>query len=160
MFRITMGGALQSQLDQIARVRSELPNVVRGALEEAGRVMVQDLASAAPRGTSGGGSALEGDASGPLAESFTESVDGSTLTVKTTQPTKLGYVTQGTGIYGPIGERIYPTIKKALYWPGADHPVRSVAGMEANDFVSPVTDGADEDINALVSEAIYEALQP
>jgi len=160
MFRITMGGALQSQLDQIARVRSSLPGVVRDALDAAGIAMVQDLASAAPRGTSGGGSAPEGDASGPLAESFTESVDGSTLTVKTTQPTKLGYVTQGTGIHGPYGERIYPTVKKALYWPGAEHPVRSVAGQEANDFVSPITENAGDDINAIVSEAIYEALQP
>lgn len=160
MFRITMGGALQQQLDQIARIRSELPGVVRASLDEAGLAMVQDLASAAPRGTSGGGSAPEGDASGPLAESFTESVDSSTLTVKTTQPTKLGYVTEGTGIYGPIGERIYPTVKKALFWPGAEHPVKSVAGQEANDFVSPVTDGAGDDITAIVSDAIYEALQP
>jgi hypothetical protein len=62
-------------------------------------------------------------------------------------------------LYGPYHQRIYPRTKKALYWEGAEHPVPSVAGMEANDFVSPITDVADEDINAVVSDAIYEALQ-
>lgn len=159
MIKFTMGGALQKQLDRIAQVRSELPGIVEDALDKSGRAMVQDLASSAPRSGSTGGSAPEGDASGPLAESFMASVESSTLTVKTTQPTKLSFVTQGTGLYGPLHQRIYPKVKKALYWPGADHPVPSVAGQEPNDFVSPVTDVAGKAINEAVSEAILEQLQ-
>jgi hypothetical protein len=141
MFKFTMGTALQRQLDGLAQLRSALPGVIKDSLDSAGTSMVQDLASAAPRGQGSSGSSPEGDASGPLAESFTASVEETTLTVKTSQPTKLGYVTQGTGIYG------------------AEHPVRSVAGMEPNDFVSPITDEAGSEINDEVSSAIYEALQ-
>jgi hypothetical protein len=159
MLKITMGNALQRQLEGLAQLRADLPSVIKASLDEAGNAMVQDLASAAPRGQGSSGSSPEGDASGPLAESFNASVEDSTMTVKTTQPTKLGYVTEGTGLYGPLHQRIYPKVKKALYWEGAAHPVPSVAGMEPNDFVSPITDVADEDINATVSDAIYEALQ-
>lgn len=163
MFRVEMGNALQSQLEGLARLRSELPGLIRATLSDAGSAVVQDLASAAPRGQGGGGTPPEGDTSGPLAESFSAVVEDSegeaVLTIKTTQPTKLMYVTEGTGIYGPYGERIYPKVKKALYWEGADHPVASVAGQEANDFVSPITDEADEEITDQVSEAIYEAMQ-
>lgn len=157
-----MGTALQSQLEGLSRLRNELPGLIRAALSDAGNAVVQDLASAAPRGT-GSGTPPEGDASGPLAESFSaivEDAEGETvLTVKTTQPTKLMYVTEGTGIYGPYGERIYPKVKKALYWEGAEHPVASVAGQEANDFVSPIIDEADGEITDQVAEAIYEAMQ-
>ena len=44
------------------------------------------------------------------------------------------YVEFGTGIYGPQGEPITPKVKQALYWPGADHPVRSVKGQHPNPF--------------------------
>lgn len=163
MFRIEMGTALQSQLDALSRLRDELPGLISAALSDAGNAVVQDLASAAPRGQGGGGTPPEGDAPGPLAESFSASVEDAegeaVLTVKTTQPTKLMYVTEGTGIYGPYGERIYPKVKLALYWEGAEHPVKSVAGQEANDFVTPITDEADGEITDQVDQAIYEAMQ-
>ncbi len=159
MFRITMGTALQRQLDGLVQLRSALPGIVKDALDEAGNAMVQDLASSAPRGQGSAGPPPEGDASGPLAESFKAVVDDATLTVKTTQPTKLKFVTEGTGLYGPLHQRIYPRTKKALYWEGAEHPVKSVSGMEANDFVSPITDVAAEDITASLTDTIYEALQ-
>lgn len=163
MFRIEKGTALQSQLEGLSRLRNELPGLIRAALSNAGNAVVQDLASAAPRGQGGSGTPPEGDAPGPLAESFSAVVEDSAgeavLTVKTSQPTKLMYVTEGTGIYGPYGERIYPKVKKALYWEGAEHPVKSVAGQEANDFVSPITDEADGEITDQVADVIYEAMQ-
>jgi hypothetical protein len=45
------------------------------------------------------------------------------------------YVHEGTGLYGPNGARIVPKTKKALYWPGADHPVKSVAGQQKQPFM-------------------------
>lgn len=162
MFKVQMGTALQSQLEGLSRLRNELPGLIRATLSDSGNAVVQDLASAAPRGQ-GGGTPPEGDAPGPLAESFSAVVEDSAgeavLTVKTTQPTKLMYVTEGTGIYGPYGERIYPKVKQALYWEGAEHPVKSVAGQEANDFVTPITNEADGEITDQVAEAIYEAMQ-
>lgn len=44
------------------------------------------------------------------------------------------YLRYGTGIYGPKGRPIRPTTKKALYFPGAKHPVKSVKGIKPNDF--------------------------
>jgi len=44
------------------------------------------------------------------------------------------YVHEGTGLYGPHKRVIVPTTKKALFWPGAAHPVRSVKGMRPRPF--------------------------
>lgn len=44
------------------------------------------------------------------------------------------YVHEGTGVFGPLGKKIVPTIKKALFWPGAAHPFRSVKGQRPNPF--------------------------
>jgi hypothetical protein len=45
------------------------------------------------------------------------------------------YVHEGTGLYGPHKTKIVPKGKKALFWPGAAHPVRAVKGMKANPFL-------------------------
>jgi hypothetical protein len=118
---------------------------------------VSKLSEAAPHGT-GGGESPEGDASGPLSQSFSANTEqqnnASQTEVTTSQPTKLKFVTEGTGLYGPAGQRIYPKEKQALYWEGADHPVRSVSGQHANDFVSPVLDGVD--VEGYLQQAIDE----
>jgi hypothetical protein len=45
------------------------------------------------------------------------------------------FVYRGTGLFGPHNQRIFPTTKKALFWPGARHPVRSIAGMKPNPWI-------------------------
>jgi hypothetical protein len=47
------------------------------------------------------------------------------------------YLEKGTGIYGPKGRPIKPVTKKALYWPGAPHPVKEVKGMKAKPIIGP-----------------------
>lgn len=151
--------ALRARVEQM---RAELPFLLQQAVQEVGESVVADLSEAAPIGTtSGGGTAPAGESEGPLANSFfarlSESADGSaTIVVRTSQPTKLGYVRGGTGIYGPTGQRIRPTRKKALFWPDADHPVKSVAGMKPNDFVTPVLDGAPDAQEAM--QPVFDAL--
>lgn len=48
------------------------------------------------------------------------------------------YVHEGTGLYGPHKQKIVimPKNKKALFWPGAKHPVRKVEqkGIKGNPF--------------------------
>ena len=44
------------------------------------------------------------------------------------------FVHRGTGLFGPFKQLIRPTTKKALFWPGAAHPVKSVKGMKPNPF--------------------------
>lgn len=64
-------------------------------------------------------------------------------------------------IEGTAARDIFPSTKKALYWPGADHPVAFVhhPGTRANDFVGRAMDeverAADEVLNG-VGEAIVQ----
>ncbi len=51
-----------------------------------------------------------------------------------------GLLETGTGIFGPTGKRIEPTNAKALFWPGAAHPVRSVKGRPATPYFRPALD--------------------
>jgi HK97 gp10 family phage protein len=44
------------------------------------------------------------------------------------------FVHRGTGLFGPFKQRIFPRVKKALFWPGAAHPVKSVKGQKPNPF--------------------------
>lgn len=53
------------------------------------------------------------------------------------------YVHEGTGLYGPHKTKIVPARKRALFWPGAAHPVRSVSGVEGRPFLRDAAEGAD-----------------
>jgi len=75
--------------------------------------------------------------------------DGTIGTVKFTAP-YAEYVHRGTGLYGPRKQMIRPKQKKALYWPGAAHPVRAVRGMPAQPFLLRAAE--DSDIEALYIE--------
>src|SRR5579884_3847285 len=145
--RIIINSNLEDLKARLQMAIDELPDMMRQAFQEAGQTIVDDLKDAAPSGK-GESPPPEGDAPGPLAESFylreepPPGVPGAAVSIRTTQPTKLKFVRFGTGLYGPRGERIVPKTKKALYWPDAAHPVKSVRGMEPNDFVKPILDNA------------------
>jgi hypothetical protein len=114
--------------------------------------VVQKLGDAAPKSNTGG-SAIGDDASGPLSESFSSSVEmqgeGAMVTVETSQSIKLGYVVNGRS-------DIYPVNKRALYWVGLDHPVKHAGPSQPNDFVSGVIDSVDDiiepEMQAMVDE--------
>lgn len=53
------------------------------------------------------------------------------------------YVHEGTGLYGPHKTKIVPARKRALFWPGASHPVRSVRGMKGTPFLMDAAERAD-----------------
>src|SRR5690242_2174454 len=130
MFELDLSG-LDAFRERLAYARSQLPDLTKKAVHDAGDWVVQNLQDAAPVGATEG-SPPPGDAPGRLSESFYVQDEGpASITVRTGQPQKLEYVTQGTGIFGPRGEPIRPITKKALYWEGADHPVQSVRGQEA-----------------------------
>jgi hypothetical protein len=139
--------ALQAKLDEML---SQIQPLIEQAVDEAATQVVDSLRSAAPRGGSDSTTPPDGDEPGPLAESFyfeqgvADAYPGASVLVSTSQPTKLQYVTQGTGIYGPAGQRIIPVTAKALSWPGANHPVRSVSGQKPNDFVTPALANAPQ----------------
>ncbi|MHB8772969.1 MAG: hypothetical protein ACYC7J_18395 [Syntrophales bacterium] len=62
------------------------------------------------------------------------------------------FVHEGTGLYGPHKAPIVPKQKKALYWPGARHPVRSVRGMVGRPFLTDAAEATDAD--AVFSEGM------
>jgi len=81
-----------------------------------------------------------------LARTRTSNVndDGSRGTLAFTAP-YAEWVHDGTGLYGPHKTKIVPTTKKALFWPGARHPVRSTKGMRGNPFVRKAKDSVNGD---------------
>jgi hypothetical protein len=157
---------LDALREKLVEARAALPGLLQEAAMQAGEQIVESLGEAAPKGQ-GEGSPPSGDADGALSESFFVQEEdslfspGGACSVRTTQPTKLAYVTTGTGIYGPYNTRIVPTTRFALFWPGADHPYRSVAGQKANDFVTPVVESGPDagDVLATVAERVAEILE-
>lgn len=150
---------MEALLLRIQEAKDALPGLLVEAAQRSGDAVVEQLSDAAPRGQ-GGGEPPAGDASGPLSESFyvdaERQADSAVAEVKTTQPQKLEYVVYGTGIYGKYGTRIVPLLRRALFWPDAEHPYGSVAGMRPNDFVSPVLDGVEILVDAEMQGAVDE----
>lgn len=147
--RIVLTTNIDELRQRLADSKELLPSALAGAANTIGTQLTENLHDAAPQGK--GESSPPGDEPGPLANSFIVQDEGApsefsaAISVQTTQPTKLEYVTKGTGVYGPNGQRIYPKVKKALYWPEATHPVKSVAGQKPNDFVTPVVEGFSDE---------------
>src|SRR5487761_2097548 len=140
---------------RLQMAQSALPAAVSLAIIESGAHIAQALADAAPVG--------KGVTSGQLAESFRQEPQANSASyvatrVVTTQPTILNYVRKGTGIYGPSGQRIRPRRARALYWEGAQHPVRSVSGQKPNDFVTPALAVARDRAVARIQVAVGAAL--
>jgi hypothetical protein len=95
--------------------------------------------------------------SGNLARSRTTSVldDGLKGILSFTAPYAF-FVHEGTGLFGIYHKRIVPTNKKAMFWPGAKHPVKSTAGMKGRPWV---TDAVNEiDVNAVFQEGMRNYL--
>jgi hypothetical protein len=63
--------------------------------------------------------------------------------------------------FGTKPHVILPTNAKALYWPGADHPVKSVQhpGTKANDFMGRIAAAATPDINEQFGTALQQIVQ-
>jgi len=79
-----------------------------------------------------------------LARSRTTSVseDGNKGSLSFTAPYAM-FVHEGTGLFGIYHRRIVPKTKKAMFWPGARHPVKSTAGMKGNPFATKAVDAVD-----------------
>lgn len=135
---------------KIAEARDALPDLLQQAAREAGEAVRQNLQDEAPVGAVEG-PPPPGDAEGHLADSFSvqdeDSSGGAAISVRTSQPQKLEYVTEGRG-------EVLPVTKKALFWRGLPHPVRRAGPSQPNDFVSKVLDNlpqAEEFLDPVVT---------
>lgn len=147
--------ALQAR---VATIQKAIQPTLQKAVNTGGIKASQDFGKAAPVGKSEG-NAIPGDAPGKLSQSFQAKPisvsNGAGVTILTIQPVKLKFVRYGTGIYNnETGHRIYPLHAKALYWQGAAHPYRSIAGMRPNDFISPAISVAKQDIRDSITQAM------
>lgn len=122
-------------IERLLRAREAIAPLVAQGLEEVGQKAVQQLHDASPYDPTENIGVIPGEEE-HLNESF--SVDtaqvtdtGAEVPIKTSEPIKFQYVTQGTD--GPI----YPVEAQALAIPGG-HPVASVAGQDANPFQEEV----------------------
>ena len=63
--------------------------------------------------------------------------------------------------FGTAPHEIFPKDKKALYWPGAAHPVRSVhhPGTKANDYMGRIVQASQEQINETFGTALQQIVQ-
>lgn len=152
---------LDTLIQRVADARPAIARAIETSLDRQGEWTVELLSDAAPKGSgSSSSSALEGDAGGALSESFfVRHETPNLISVMTSQPTKMGYVTQGTGLYGPHHARITPRFKRALAWEGAEHPVRSVRGILPNPFHLTPLDEARQMFEPRVSTAVRDALR-
>lgn len=66
------------------------------------------------------------------------------------------FVHEGTGLYGPHKKMIVPTTKKALFWPGARHPIGAVKGMVGQPFLTDAAEATDP--NKLFTEGLNNYL--
>lgn len=73
---------------------------------------------------------------GQLRKSLTSQLLSDTEAVVGTNLFYARFVHDGTGLYGPLKKTIKPVKKKALYWSGAAHPVKSVRGMAPQPFLA------------------------
>jgi hypothetical protein len=62
----------------------------------------------------------------------------------------------GTGVFGPLGKRIIPTKKRALWWPGARHPVASVAGRRPTPYFKPAFDAVMGQVDQILGKVRRE----
>lgn len=155
------GSGLNRLILQMEQAERDLLPAIASAMQDIGNTIAADLTRAAPHGP--GTSSPPGDEVGPLDDSFVPEVSQNSgeakLTVRTTQPTKLTFVRKGTGIYGPKHRRIVPTQAKALWWRGAQHPVKSVSGERPNDFVTPVLRDALPMVRQKLSQAVGRVIR-
>ncbi len=67
-----------------------------------------------------------------------------------------GFLEIGTGLFGPHKRRIVPKRKKALFWKGAAHPVKSVKGRPATPYFRPSIQDVIRRAPAILKEVIPE----
>ena len=63
--------------------------------------------------------------------------------------------------FGTAPHTILPVDKKALYWPGAEHPVRSVQhpGTKPNPYMERIVAASTEEINETFATALQQIVQ-
>ena len=116
------------------RLGSDITGGLRAGLINAAEVIEGKAVKGAPVATTN------------LVNATTSSVDddGDAARVFVSDAAPYGiYVHEGTGLFGPKKQRVRPKKAQALFWPGAAHPVRSIAGMKGRPFLHDAAKATD-----------------
>lgn len=95
--------------------------------------------------------------SGDLRSSLTVQEEDATTVAMGTNLEYAVFVHDGTGLFGPHRTRITPVRKKALFWPGASHPVRSTQGQRPQPFLEMAMERVIPEIEALAAPELGAA---
>ncbi|GAC1589092.1 MAG: hypothetical protein NVS4B1_33440 [Ktedonobacteraceae bacterium] len=147
-FTITMSG-LTAMQSRFSIGRDGLGVLMRDGTAAIELEAVNGLHAACPVDNEADNGVIPGE-EGHLDESFVgdpvmASVAASHAEVRTQEPIKFQYVTQGTA------SPILPTVKKAMWWPGAAHPMYSVAGQAADPFQTAVAQDIQGRMDAILA---------
>lgn len=136
--------------------RRLLPDIMELGINTAAEATVQELHEKCPVDDELDNGVIPGEEE-HLNESFLATPaqsDGehSIAQVKTEEPIKFSYVTQGTIDLSPI----LPVVARGLWWPALRHPVAFVMGQNANPFQEPIKDIVEENGPEYFAEALAE----
>lgn len=147
--------ALDTWIARIEAAIEAAPEACAKMANEGGELMTLALGVNAPFDGAPNNGVIPNEA-GHLNESFgyNEAAPGLSCTaeVYTGEPIKYQYVTQGTDT------PILPVIKRALWWPDAEHPVASVRGQAANPFQEKAKGEFESEFSGVVATCIVEWL--
>jgi hypothetical protein len=141
-----------------------LASAIPSAMQQIGDEAESLLQVASPVGQNSGGKNIPppGDAPGALRDSYRSqiiaSMVDSSLSVTTTQPSKLYYVTHGRGWVFPGAMTGRAGGKKALYWQGLPHPVPWARPSTPNDFITAVQQTIRERAVLRIGAAVQKVL--
>lgn len=154
----TISTRINDIIDKLNQAKQDLKDYTEIAANDVALYAVETLQKKAPYDEAENNVSPEGE-EGHLRDSFyytaafQSGVANSTdVEVKTEEPLKFGWVTEGTEDVAPI----QPVQAKALWWPDAPHPLWQVAGQPPNPFQEEVY----TEVNAQTASIVQEALQP
>ena len=154
LMSINANGAKQLQL-RLITAQDRIPARLETAMLDIGAELIIRLRQASPKGHEAG-PPIGSDAPGRLADSYHARVTGGKsrikLVVTSDEPTKLKIVRKGR-------KAVHAKNKKALYWKGAQHPVKSVKATRPNEFVFPTLTSAMPMMIQKLTEAMQEEIR-
>lgn len=144
---------LSDFIAKLEAVQNAVPEAVDEALDQLAEEVIEMLSEAAPFDPAENNGVIPGE-EGHLAESFfADAADNGKVEVKTTEPIKFSYVTEGTD------SPILPKTMQAMWWPNAPHPMAQVSGQEANPFHKALLPDIEERGELIIQEAINSLMQ-
>lgn len=154
---LTLSTKIKEKIALLQEIQTAMEETVGLTCEAIADVAVENLIHEAPFDEAENNMTPPGE-EGHLNESFyatsaiyTGNAKATTI-VKTDEPIKFSYVTEGTDT------PILPRTKKAMWWPDAPHPMYAVSGQEPNPFAELAHQMTVDETPAIIAEQLKTVL--